>query len=266
MTPHRVFDGDLLRADLFNAQAPRLFVTFRQRVDDAGLFSGANPVKSFVRHGFAHLHLQSKYNDWYINDETDALDAALAALGKSYHGSLAMGFPMGGYAALRFAKALGVRDVMLISAQVSIHPDVVPWDRRYREDAGAFDRTRGDLGLHGDQSLRGLTIYDPFRPKDRRNARAIHDLFPSVLPCRFVGGGHPATQVLRMMAGLGGLQTGLRKGALTRKRAVDLHRSVRSGSPLYWRRLAKAAVAHNKNELAEFARAREAELQSASKG
>ncbi len=177
-----------------------------------------------------------------------------------------MGFSMGGYAALRFAKALRIRDVLLISPQVSIHPDVVPWDRRYRADAGSFDRTRGDLGLHGHKSTRGLAIYDPFRPKDRRNAQAIQSLFPQILPCGFAGGGHPATQVLRLTAGLGALQTGFRKGTLSRKRAVALHRASRAESPLYWRRLAKAALAHNKNELAQFAQAREMELHNATKG
>ncbi len=59
MKPHRVFDGDLLRADLFNPEAPRLFVSFRQRVAEAGTFTDATPVGSFVGHGFARLHLQA---------------------------------------------------------------------------------------------------------------------------------------------------------------------------------------------------------------
>lgn len=266
MTPERIFDGNFLRADLFNGDASRLFVSFRQRIAEPGSFDEPNPVRSFTGHGFAHLHLQSKHNDWYINKDTKALDAALEARCARYANAVSMGFSMGGYAALRFARSIGLTDVLLISAQVSIHPEVVPWDRRYRASARGFKRMTGDVGLYGEAGLRGFALFDPFRRMDRRHADAIHSLFPGILPCRLAGGGHPATQAMRGNGGLRALQAGLRNGTLTRKGVLETHRSARAGSAYYWGRLADHAGAHHKGQLAATAQARADALEAVSKG
>jgi pimeloyl-ACP methyl ester carboxylesterase len=266
MKPKRLFDGESLRAELFNGSAQRLFVSFRQRVGDPGSFSDATPVRNFTGHGFAHLYLQSKRNDWYINSETEALESVLGAHCTRYSDAVAMGFSMGGYAALRFARVLGLSNVVLVSPQVSIHPKVVPWDRRYRDCAGGFDRTLGDLAIHGAVGLRGLMLFDPFRPKDWRNSDAISDLFPGIQPCRLAGGGHPATQILRAADGFKVLQSGLRDGELVRRDILDLHREARAGEATYWRRLAKVAERHNKPILAKEASARAVASNPLSKG
>ena len=75
-----VFDGAYLRATLVNEDAPNLFVTFRQCLQEPGSFSEHRPVVHFTDHGFAHLYVQARWNDWYINPETRALEDAFAAL------------------------------------------------------------------------------------------------------------------------------------------------------------------------------------------
>jgi pimeloyl-ACP methyl ester carboxylesterase len=256
MKPQRLFDGASLRADLFNGSAQRLFVSFRQRVGVPGSFSDATPVRNFTGNGFAHLYLQSKHNDWYVNSETEALESVLEGHCTRYTDAVAMGFSMGGYAALRFARVLGLSNVVLVSPQVSIHPKVVPWDRRDRDCAGGFDRTLGDLAIHGATGVCGLMLFDPFRPKDRRNSDAIGDLFPGIQSCWLAGGGHPATQILRAADGFKALQSGLREGGLVRRDILNLHREARAGAPAYWRRLVKVAERHNKPVLVKMASAR----------
>ena len=78
--PERVFDGKHLRARLWTPgpEARALYVTFRQRIPDPGQFDDSGPVRFALTRGVAHLHLQSRWNDWYVNDETTALEAALA--------------------------------------------------------------------------------------------------------------------------------------------------------------------------------------------
>jgi hypothetical protein len=95
MKPQRLFDGASLRADLFNGSAQRLFVSFRQRVGVPGSFSDATPVRNFTGNGFAHLYLQSKHNDWYVNSETEALESVLEGHCTRYTDAVAMGFSMG---------------------------------------------------------------------------------------------------------------------------------------------------------------------------
>lgn len=246
MSEARLFDGDRLRASLFaEGGEAGLFVTFRHRLDADGAFSEARPLQKARGAGLAHLYLQSRVNDWYVNPETAALAAALAPLARRYRQRLAMGFSMGGYAALRFAGALGLQRVVLISPQVSIDPARVPWDPRYRDSAGGFDPVAGDLARHPAPGLAGLVIFDPFRPLDARHARMIAALHPGLLPTRFGFGGHPATRVLGEGPGVGPLQARLIDGSLNREGALALHRRARRSSEFYRARLRQVLAARS---------------------
>lgn len=248
-----VFDGADLRADLFNADAPSLFVTFRQRLATPGAFDTPRPVRSFVDRGYAHLHLQSRRNDWYINDETAALDAALRVACARYGRVVGMGFSMGGYAALRFSKALGLRQLIAVSPQFSLSPRVVPQDRRYRDCAGGFDDALGNLAMHGRGDLSGVVLFDPFKPLDRLNAGLIAKTFPRMHLCRLAGSGHPATRVLREGGQFSALQKLLWRGQVMPADVTTLHRQSRRVSPLYWSQIANIAARRGHMTLASHA-------------
>jgi hypothetical protein len=237
----RLFDGAHLRASLFASGGESgLVVTFRHRLGEPGAFSPASPLARARGAGMAHLYLQSRANDWFVNPETPALEAALAPLVRRHARRVAIGFSMGGYGALRFAGVLGLQQVLLISPQVSIDPADVPWDPRYRADAGGFDPDLGDLARRAVPGLRGLLIFDPFRPLDARHADRIGGLFPALHLTRFALGGHPATRVLGEGAGVGPLTARLIEGGVNRRDALALHRRARRGSQLYRSKLAQA--------------------------
>ncbi len=238
-----IFSGDHLRATVFVPDAPngKLLVTFRQRIPDPGAFAAALPMQSALKQGTTHLFLQSRLNDWFINRETAALAAALFAFTAPFQTATAIGFSMGGYAALRFSAALRLTQVLLISPQFSIHPDVVPFDLRFRENAAGFDAASGDLRTHANPALQGALIYDPFRTPDRLNARLIAAAFPRIDLCHYAFGGHPATGVLRETVGFPALQRLAIAGKITRPQILALHRTNRSAAPSYWRNLAKHA-------------------------
>lgn len=261
----RVFDGAYLRASLFNPGQSRLFVSFRQRSAAAGQFSAAGPVKTFTRAGFSHLYLQSRMNDWYINPETDAFEAALAAFCAGYDQAAAMGFSMGGYAALRFARALNLARLIAVSPQISISPEHVPFDRRYHKYADGFDPDRGRLEQRG-HPVEGAVLADPFRPADMVHAEMIQMVFPGLAIARLAGGGHPATQVLRAGGGFAALQQLLLRGsagAQAAQCAVALHRPARQSSPLYWQHLAAQAEKTGRKQLAQTARRRHMQIAAA---
>ncbi len=253
LTPLRIFDGAQLRATLFNPQGVKLFVSFRQRIAEAGQFCDPAPANAFVAHRHAHLYLQSRQNDWFINDETTALESALRALVPRYRVVRAMGFSMGGYGALRFAAALGLDQVVLVSPQVSIHPAVVPWDGRYADSAAGFDPVLGDLAARAVPQVRGLLAYDPFRAQDRSHARAIAELFPKLHLCALAGGGHPATEILHQGGIFGRVQLRLRQNRLDRRWLVQEHRRLRSESTVYWSRLSEYAAGRGRPALAQTA-------------
>lgn len=246
-----VFEGRDLRATLFHADAEHLFVSLRQRIDTPGQFDAPNPARSFVDHGFAHLHLQSRVNDWFINAETPALAHALDTLTGRYADVCGIGFSMGGYGLMRFAAELRLGRVMLVSPQMSIHPEVVPWDRRYRDAARGFDREMGDLARVATRpGFSGVVLFDPFRPLDRRHAVTLQRMFPGLALARLGCGGHPATRVIGQAGRFGALQRMLRDDRITAPAVTGLHRAQRRDAPIYWRHLAQRAEKSGRDTLA----------------
>ena len=257
MTGVIVFDGKLLRATLFNggdnAPSERMYVTLRQRLGTPGDFSAPQMAKSFVKKGYCHLHLQSRWNDWYINDETGALEAALTALTIPCHEVIAMGFSMGGYGALRFARALRLQRLIAVSPQYSISPAHVPFDRRFRRSAVGFDPDLGDLRLRG-SDVQGVILADMFHRRDLMNAELIMAAFPNLSLARLPGGGHPATQVLREAGYFGQLQKQLLQGRVDPGAIAGIHRESRRHSQVYWRNLEAMALKRGRDSLALTAR------------
>ncbi len=239
----RVFDGDRLRADLWlpDAMARTLYVTFRQRIPDPGAFSDDRPVQQALRKGLAHLHIQSRWNDWFLNDETAALEAALGMARDGFSTALALGYSMGGYGALRLARALRLDQAILISPQFTLDRAVLPGEGRYPEGKD-FDARLGDLAVFAKPDLAGVVIFDPHRPLDRQHADLIARTMPRMALARFAFGGHPATGVLRDLGGFRDLQDlsfapDARAGDL-----VALHRGLRARSGHYWQNRATACL------------------------
>lgn len=262
MQERRIFDGDHLRASLFNPDSDRLFVTFRQRVGVAGQFEDRGPVRNMTRQGYAHLHIQPRHNDWYINRETKPLSRCLKQLTKCYADVAAMGFSMGGYGALRFSGALHLRRLIAVSPQFTIAPGVVPHDRRRREAAG-FDAALGDLVRYGNHGVQGLVLFDPFRKMDLNHALYIQAVFADLQLCRLSCGGHPATQVIREGGSFWDLQSLLHVGVPTAEQALTMHRSRRRHSVSYWHKLARVARQRGRGGLADQADLRRGELAQA---
>lgn len=192
-----IFSGEHLRATLFNGEADTLLVTFSFREKGRTDFNPARMSASAASRGAAQLCIATRVNDWFINSDTTALEAVLKALSPLYKNVHMMGFSMGGYGAFRFARAARANFALAISPQFSIHPDVVPFDTRFRADAAGFDAKLGDLVAYAKPGLQGVIVADPFRDLDLVNAQMIMEVFPRIKLARLGFGGHPATALLR---------------------------------------------------------------------
>ena len=237
----RLFDGARLRAELTDRGHDRLIVTFDFRRSGKDGFDPPRPSGSFDRNGWAQLAIGCSRNDWFINDETPALEAALAPLADRYGRIHMLGYSMGGYGAFRFAAMLGAQAVVATSPQVSIDPAIVPFDRRFRTEAAGFDPSLGVLPDH--PALTGVIVIDPFRRLDLRNALMLQARFPRVRIVRLAFGGHPAGGAMRD-AGKGGVMNVQAQRAAPDGRAIlRQHRAARRLSPAYWTALAGKARA-----------------------
>lgn len=238
-----VFAGEHLRAAISpgDGRHDLLMVTFDFRRKNRRGFSEANFSSSFARHGHAQLSITSRTNDWFINPDTEALEATLAPVTARFAHVHALGYSMGGYGAFRFARALNLRHVVAISPQATIARGTVPGDTRYAAEARHFDPVLGDLSTRGSPDLRGLIAVDPFLDADLAHARLITRAFPGVriLPLPFAG--HPASRVLDD-AGRAWLfqraATMAKRGQMIRK----MHLAARRASPQYWTHFAQTAA------------------------
>jgi hypothetical protein len=251
LAPQNVFDGAHLRATLIRGRSDRLMVTFDWRVEGRAGFAPAHHSTAYARGGFSQLSIRTRANDWYVNPDTAALEATLARVARGFSRVQALGFSMGGYGALRFARSLGAAQVVAVSPQSSLK---APWDGRYRAEAEGWDAAGGDLAPRAAPGLGGLLAFDPFVAPDLRHARAILAHFPALRPVRLGFGGHPAIRTLR---GAGGMALLLREAAAPRPSAraiLNAHRAARRGSRGWWARLADHAE-RRRPALAAHARA-----------
>jgi hypothetical protein len=249
-----VFEGDLLHARLWlpDSAAKALYVTFRQRVADPGQFSDQGPGQRALAAGLAHLHIQTRWNDWYLNAETTALQSALAALRLRFDTARAVGYSMGGYAALRFASALALDQALVISPQFTLDRRLIPEERRYPE-ARRFDAVLGDLATFAKPDLNGVVLFDPSRRLDRTHAKRIVSVMPGMALARCAFGGHPATTALRDAGGFRALQALGLNAPLRAGDVIRLHRRLRAGSAHYWHHRAQACMERGRLADAETA-------------
>ena len=240
--PVRIFDGARLRADLVRGGGTRLMVTFDHRRLDRDGFGPFDPSAQFAAAGFDQLQIATRDNDWFINAETRALEDACRALRGGYAAAHALGYSMGGFGAFRLAGALGLAHVVAVSPQVSIAPDVVPFETRYSAEARRFDAALGDMTALFDPDLSGDILIDPFNLEDLTHARMLQILFPAVRLVRLPGGGHPATQILRGAGRTWQVQALAMDPARGSGALRQTHRATRGGAPAYWQARARAAA------------------------
>lgn len=258
-----VFAGPHLRAALYPGTSGTLMVTLDHWKKGRTGFLPPNHSNGYARMGHAQLSIKTRDNDWFINPDTMALEVALTPVGAGHDQVKMLGFSMGGYGALRFAKALGADQVVIISPQVTIAPHLPPFDRRYRAEAMGFDPVLGDLAPHAMPDLRGLIVIDPFMTTDLAHARLILRLFPNLSVVRTCFAGHPAHKILQAKGQAWMLQHAAAGNAVAKRQAIlKAHRAERRGSPVYWDRLA-ASAARRRPALAAHALAMKALLATA---
>lgn len=235
-----VFDGDHLRAQYFTSGHRKLLVTFDFRMKGKTDFPEASTTHAFDERGYDQLRIQSRVNDWFINPDTKAMEDALEPLAAQYRKVRMIGYSMGGYGAFRFARTLRATHIFAVSPQVSVHPSVAPFDRRYRAEAMDFEPGLGNIAVRPRPETEGMIVVDAFDPIDMRHAKLLQRDFPRIRLVRLGFGGHPATDVI----------TSVKQGFPVQRTSImeepdprfihAAHNRARRMAPRYWRSLARA--------------------------
>ena len=164
-------------------------------------FSSFTTDPSLARQGFAEeflleagidaIHVLTRDNLWYQYPEMPAVLRAVAAVARGYARRVTYGSSMGGYAALRFAEALGAQTAIVLSPQFSVDPRQAPFETRWRADVKRIRFNEAPLR----PPARMVIFYDPHQAEDAAHVARIAACGSALLvPLPY--GGHPVGPLL----------------------------------------------------------------------
>ena len=130
-------DDLLVRAE-FMADAAGCVVAFDHHGDDPSLDRTAFAERFLASRGLSWVAVLGRGNHWYHYPEMPAALAAIRAAVAGHGRVMTYGSSMGGFAALRFADAVGAHACLALSPQYSIRPGTVPPDDRWAQEAAAI--------------------------------------------------------------------------------------------------------------------------------
>jgi hypothetical protein len=235
----RVFDGTKIRATFFGVQGSRKLVAlFSYHRPETG-FLEPSSSQFFSDQGWSQIFIHVDQNDYYLNDELPQARRALRRFTKGYWDVRGMGFSMGAFGCLALARALRMRQAVLVSPIRLGFPHHGPYPAPdLTAECAVFDPYGDWLGGLPDD-LRGVILYDPWmhNGRDQAYARTLAMLLPQVHPLAFPGGGHPATRGLTAINRFGALQKLLLLPVIQTLPFKSLYRQVRMDQPDYLAKL-----------------------------
>jgi len=194
--------------------------------------------------GISAIHIMGKREDWYQYPEmAEVFIAVRAAIGGASR-SMTYGSSMGGYAALRFADALGVDAALALSPQYSINPERAPFEKRWLQDAERISwRPDGEPPLP--RRARAVVVFDPVS-LDRLHVELIAAETEIVaIPIRYSG--HPSASMLAELQMLSPLVMDVLAGTEDAAKCRRAAKARRSESVTYLTTLADAVAARRQH-------------------
>jgi len=201
--------------------------------------------------GISAIHVMGRREDWYQYPEmAQAMDAVRRAVAGAER-VMTYGSSMGGYAAIRFADAVGANAVLALSPQYSIDPTKAPFDPRWLQDSHRIvwlPEIDGPIRCHATP----VVVYDP------KSIDAAHvDLIAADVEITRIGlpyTGHPATSYLSEVGVLSTLVFDTLDGRLNAPATRALAWQKRRGSVVYLGELADRQLGRRPNAALRIAR------------
>ncbi|WP_139850722.1 hypothetical protein [Acinetobacter pullicarnis] len=173
-----IFEDDHIRAIYLKGTSKTLVISFGDLITRA---KGTliNAEKSLIKYDYAVIGIMPKQKSWFPADSMQALMLELAPILQQFQRIVGYGGSMGGYAAIKYSKLLGLKRVVAMVPQYSIDPEEVE-DRRYSDFY--------DIDLHADMRIQTqdlasdceyIIIYDPYFDHDREHYLKIQAVIPA---------------------------------------------------------------------------------------
>ena len=219
--------------------------------------------------GISAIHVMGRSEDWYQYDDLEeALSVVRAAVSRASR-VMTYGSSMGGYAAIRFAEAVGANAVLAFSPQYTLDPRIAGHDGRWAQDSR---RIVWLPALNGPVrcTVKPVIVYDSVSPDRWHAERFARDTTVTAVTLPHTG--HPVTSFLAEVGFLAGLVHETLEGSLDAGAFRRRVREQRRRSGVYLGQLAenaslrrpglalslahRAAEVSNGNDLAQLSLAR----------
>ncbi|MCQ8279306.1 tetratricopeptide repeat protein [Acetobacteraceae bacterium KSS8] len=246
MNAHQIiYEDHLHRIEFFPAQVPSntVIVSFTER--GGGTLDGRGFGGGFLhKKGFDVVAIKSKADRWYHDLPSDALSLTsrfLAACHRDYTVRAGYGSSMGGYAAIKFSRTLGLDKVLAISPQTDISKE---WDQRWKKEAQDI----GTFAAIVESDIRPETTYsvayDPFDP-DGIHVSILSSIIPPdrLIKVRVPFAGHPVGFLLQSAGVLGDVALSAFRGEVFPDHRMKTRAARASSAPhlAHMSRMARAA-------------------------
>lgn len=194
-----IFEDDHIRAIYLKGTSKTLVISFGDLISRAKGLS-INAEKSLSKYEYAVVGIMPKQKSWFPKHSMQALMAHLTPILADYQAIVAYGGSMGGYAALKYAKALQATRVVAMVPQYSIDPALVV-DDRYHEffDPELHQQMQIDAADASD-TAEYIVIYDPYYAQDREHYLKIAVAIPQLHTLHLPYTGHDVIAVLASSA------------------------------------------------------------------
>lgn len=159
-------------------------------LDSKGFFSRYLDTSDF--HVF---HIIPSGNDWYQYKDVFICLKSINIYLERCEKVIMLGSSMGAYGALNFSHLIKCNYVLAISPQISISPDIAPWEKRWADDSERIEFSYDNVANNiTKSSAKKVIFFDPFND-DRKHAELLlKDTKTFLVPVSFVG--HPASYYL----------------------------------------------------------------------
>lgn len=190
-----IFEDDHIRAIYLQGDSDTLVLSFGDLISRAKGLS-INAEKSLMKYNYAVVGIMPKQKSWFPASSMAALLEHLDPILKQFKNIVGYGGSMGGYAAIKYAKALKMNRVVAMVPQYSIDPLEVE-DKRYTDFYDA--ELNADMRIQAQDIVADceyIIVYDPYFENDKEHYLKIKPLIPQLHTLHLPYTGHDAIAVL----------------------------------------------------------------------
>lgn len=241
MKKETIYQTSRYEAYVRHTESKTIVVSFAERKEPKpASFSGESMLE---KTGLSYCCIRSLENDWYVHSEFEnCLDSVELETSK-YENVILYGFSMGSYGALRSARKLGAKKIILMAPISNIHPE---FDKRWISDYRHLIEKHNEKSLNPniDRGMSVFAVYDKKGP-DVSHVKNISHL-TNVKSLMVDRSGHMVFQMLNSSGILGKVARGLMQENADVESLQGLINKSKKNSSLYISELSKSLGKHKK--------------------